>query len=49
MLPEIAAGDSNKIWIIPSEFTKALDNLGNVLPRGDAPPPPPPPGPPEPR
>jgi regulator of protease activity HflC (stomatin/prohibitin superfamily) len=43
MLPEIAAGDSNKIWIIPSEFTKALDNLGNVLPRGDAPPPPPPP------
>jgi regulator of protease activity HflC (stomatin/prohibitin superfamily) len=42
MLPEIAAGDSNKIWIIPSEFTKALDNLGNVLPRGDAPPPPPP-------
>jgi regulator of protease activity HflC (stomatin/prohibitin superfamily) len=52
MLPEIAAGDSNKIWIIPSEFTKALDNLGNVLPRGDAPsPPPPPPGqaPPPPR
>ena len=45
MLPEIAAGDSNKIWIIPSEFTKALDNLGNVLPRGDRPaPPPPPPG-----
>ena len=45
MLPEIAAGDSNKIWIIPSEFTKALDNLGNVLPRGESQPPPaPPPG-----
>jgi regulator of protease activity HflC (stomatin/prohibitin superfamily) len=43
MLPEIAAGDSNKIWIIPSEFTKALDNLGNVLPRGERPPPPAPP------
>jgi regulator of protease activity HflC (stomatin/prohibitin superfamily) len=46
MLPEIAAGDSNKIWIIPSEFTKALDNLGSVLPRGEAPPPPPPGAPP---
>jgi regulator of protease activity HflC (stomatin/prohibitin superfamily) len=41
MLPEIAAGDSNKIWIIPSEFTQALSNLGNVLPRGDSPPNPP--------
>jgi regulator of protease activity HflC (stomatin/prohibitin superfamily) len=38
MLPEIAAGDSNKIWIIPSEFTQALQNLGGVLPKGTEPP-----------
>src|SRR5918995_2750930 len=25
MLPQIAQGESNKVWIIPSEFTKALD------------------------
>ena len=31
MLPEIAQGDSNKIWIIPSEFTQALGNLGSVI------------------
>jgi regulator of protease activity HflC (stomatin/prohibitin superfamily) len=32
MLPQIAQGDSNKVWIIPSEFTKALDQLGAALP-----------------
>jgi regulator of protease activity HflC (stomatin/prohibitin superfamily) len=33
-LPRIAQGESNKVWIIPSEFTKALDALGGSLPRG---------------
>jgi regulator of protease activity HflC (stomatin/prohibitin superfamily) len=28
MLPEIAKGDANKVWIIPSEITQALGNLG---------------------
>jgi regulator of protease activity HflC (stomatin/prohibitin superfamily) len=36
MLPEIAQGESNKVWIIPSEFTQALGQLGNMLPRGSA-------------
>src|ERR671917_335460 len=35
MLPQIARGESNKIWIIPSEFTQALDQLGAALPRGE--------------
>jgi len=42
-LPQIAQGESNKLWIIPSEVTQALANIGNVIPKGD-----PPPGPPEP-
>jgi regulator of protease activity HflC (stomatin/prohibitin superfamily) len=48
MLPQIAQGDSNKIWIIPSEFTQALSQLSEALPKGgDGPaePPAPPPGP----
>src|SRR6266550_8601065 len=28
MLPQIAQGESNKVWIIPSEITSALGNLG---------------------
>ena len=28
MLPQIAQGESNKIWIIPSELTQALGNIG---------------------
>ncbi|GAB3427253.1 SPFH domain-containing protein [Flindersiella endophytica] len=28
MLPEIAKGDANKVWVIPSEFGKALEGLG---------------------
>jgi regulator of protease activity HflC (stomatin/prohibitin superfamily) len=47
VLPQIAQGESNKVWIIPSEFTKALDQLGAALPKPkpDAPPAPPrPPG-----
>jgi regulator of protease activity HflC (stomatin/prohibitin superfamily) len=34
-LPQIARGESNKVWIIPSEFTKALDALGGALPNPD--------------
>jgi regulator of protease activity HflC (stomatin/prohibitin superfamily) len=46
MLPQIAQGESNKIWIIPSEFTAALGHLGEALPKGGAPSEPPPPPPP---
>jgi regulator of protease activity HflC (stomatin/prohibitin superfamily) len=38
MLPQIAQGESNKIWIIPSEFTQALSQLSEALPKGDGPP-----------
>ncbi len=31
MLPEIARGDANKVWIVPSELGKALEGLGNVV------------------
>jgi regulator of protease activity HflC (stomatin/prohibitin superfamily) len=31
MLPQIASGDANKVWIIPSEFSQALANLGGTL------------------
>ena len=34
MLPQIAQGESNKVWIIPSEFTEALSRLGEALPGG---------------
>jgi regulator of protease activity HflC (stomatin/prohibitin superfamily) len=27
MLPQIAQGDSNKLWVIPSEFSQALSNV----------------------
>jgi regulator of protease activity HflC (stomatin/prohibitin superfamily) len=33
VLPQIAQGESNKVWIIPSEVTKALDQLGAALPK----------------
>jgi regulator of protease activity HflC (stomatin/prohibitin superfamily) len=33
MLPELARGDANKIWVIPSEFTQALSNLGSLAGR----------------
>jgi regulator of protease activity HflC (stomatin/prohibitin superfamily) len=46
-LPQIADGEASKIWIIPSEFTKALDQLGAALPR-PKPDPGPDPGPPAP-
>ncbi|MEA2397099.1 MAG: hypothetical protein QOK25_655 [Thermoleophilaceae bacterium] len=34
MLPQIAQGESNKVWIIPSEFTQALGQLGDVIAPG---------------
>src|SRR5438477_867549 len=30
MLPQIAQGDANKMWIIPSELTQALGRLGEL-------------------
>jgi regulator of protease activity HflC (stomatin/prohibitin superfamily) len=34
-LPQIAQGESNKVWIIPSELTQALGQLGAALPKGN--------------
>jgi regulator of protease activity HflC (stomatin/prohibitin superfamily) len=36
VLPQIAQGESNKIWIIPSEFQQALGQLAQALPGGNA-------------
>jgi regulator of protease activity HflC (stomatin/prohibitin superfamily) len=33
MLPQIAQGDANKVWIVPSELGKALEGIGGVLGR----------------
>jgi regulator of protease activity HflC (stomatin/prohibitin superfamily) len=35
MLPQIAQGDSNKVWIIPSEFQQAIGKIGGALGIGD--------------
>src|SRR6266498_1634436 len=35
MLPQIAQGEANKMWIIPSELTQALGRLGGRLCSGD--------------
>jgi regulator of protease activity HflC (stomatin/prohibitin superfamily) len=32
-LPAIAQGESNKLWIIPSELTRALEGIGGVIGR----------------
>jgi regulator of protease activity HflC (stomatin/prohibitin superfamily) len=45
VLPQIAQGESNKVWIIPSEVTQALSRLSAQLPGADGPPAPPPKGP----
>jgi regulator of protease activity HflC (stomatin/prohibitin superfamily) len=37
VLPQIAQGESNKVWIIPSEVTQALGQLGAQLTRPDGP------------
>ncbi len=33
MLPKIAEGDANKVWIVPSEIGAALEGLGSTLGR----------------
>jgi regulator of protease activity HflC (stomatin/prohibitin superfamily) len=33
MLPQIAQGDANKVWIIPSEFTEALKGFRGLVPQ----------------
>ena len=35
VLPQIAQGESNKVWIIPSEITSALNRIGEALPGPD--------------
>jgi regulator of protease activity HflC (stomatin/prohibitin superfamily) len=51
MLPQIAQGDANKVWVIPSEFSGAMEQLAKAFGsnseggsgrEGTAPPPPPP-------
>jgi regulator of protease activity HflC (stomatin/prohibitin superfamily) len=32
-LPQIADGEASKVWIIPSEITQALSNIGAVIPK----------------
>jgi regulator of protease activity HflC (stomatin/prohibitin superfamily) len=34
MLPQLAEGDSNKVFVIPSEFSQAFANIGEALVRG---------------
>jgi regulator of protease activity HflC (stomatin/prohibitin superfamily) len=37
VLPQLAQGEANKIWIIPSEITQAIGRLGEIAkPGGDA-------------
>src|SRR3954453_21608519 len=31
MLPEIAKGDANKVWVIPSEITQAIGSIGPMV------------------
>ena len=31
MMPKIAEGDANKVWVVPSEITKALEGLGSSM------------------
>src|SRR3954466_1759540 len=31
MLPKIAEGSANKVWVVPSEITKALEGLGSSV------------------
>jgi regulator of protease activity HflC (stomatin/prohibitin superfamily) len=37
MLPQIAQGEANKVWIIPSEFGSALSKIGEALPGSQEP------------
>jgi len=42
MLPRLAQGDANKVFVIPSEYTQAIANIGRAAAGGPPPPPPPP-------
>jgi regulator of protease activity HflC (stomatin/prohibitin superfamily) len=48
MLPQLAEGDANKVFVVPSEFAQAFGGIGEALSRrGEEPPrPPKPPQPP---
>jgi regulator of protease activity HflC (stomatin/prohibitin superfamily) len=35
MLPKIAQGDANKVWIVPSEFTQALNHISGAFGAGE--------------
>ena len=35
VLPQIAQGDANKVWIIPSEFSEIASRIGSVIPSPD--------------
>ncbi|HWX88225.1 MAG TPA: SPFH domain-containing protein [Solirubrobacteraceae bacterium] len=48
MLPQLAEGDSNKVFVIPSEFAEAFGGIGEALARRSEPKPPAP-APPDPR
>jgi regulator of protease activity HflC (stomatin/prohibitin superfamily) len=37
MLPTLARGDSNKVWIVPSELNDALRGLGQMVGEGESP------------
>jgi regulator of protease activity HflC (stomatin/prohibitin superfamily) len=41
MLPQLAQGDANKVWVIPSEFTGAIEQLKDAFNSERNPPPPP--------
>jgi regulator of protease activity HflC (stomatin/prohibitin superfamily) len=42
MLPQLARGEANKIFVIPSEFSQALGNIAERFAGPNGPPPPPP-------
>lgn len=34
-LPQLAQGDANKIWVVPSDFSKALENFARAFAKAD--------------
>src|SRR6202142_1407310 len=36
MLPQLAQGEANKVWIVPTEFQKALGQIGGALGSGSS-------------
>ncbi len=48
MLPQLAQGDANKVFVIPSDFSEGIGKIGKAIGSGGAPAPPPPPPPPPP-